>query len=254
MVDLRHNNASEDSIHMQCPRCGAPFTVKPSVSEGLCFNCGCRMELKVMRRDAAAVTHGYASYAALIDRAKQTLNAADYVTAAQLYANALEAAPDDYAARWGVLMSKTSYLSEVMRHLPRHEYESALVAAPPEEVQALTEAWAKYENLHRQYWEGQRRAAEEKRARRKERAVEEAARQKREQEAAHTSAEAARNEKEPRRHRPFVRYLLIGAGAVLAVLGLAACAVMGGGGRALFFIIALGAMGSANRRNNHRGD
>lgn len=243
-------------VKMQCPYCGAAFSAKTAQKEGLCFNCGRRMNLAGMRYDAGAKTQGYDSYENLLRLAQAALDAADYTSAKALYERAAEAAPDDYRALFGYLMASTNYLTEISGRLPVHEYRAALASASPDDAKALQTAWVKYEAQYNAYWDAKRRAAAEKRERRRQREEDERARRQEERRTGWQQKDAAagpdtadsKASKEQRRLHPIARYLLIGAGGVLAVLGLVACAAMGTGGSGLFFLIALGFFGSGRRR------
>lgn len=253
---MRADRTMPEIVKMRCPYCGASFSAKTSQKEGLCYNCGRRMHLAVMRHDAGAKIQGYDSYENLLRLAQSALDAADYTSARALFGKAADAAPDDYRALFGYLMAHTNYLTEITGRLPVHEYRAALAAASSDEAQALRAAWAKYEAQYNKYWDAQRKAAEEKRERKRRREEEErAAREKRQEEreaarqqTVHNAGSTEAGPKQERRLPPVVRYLLIGAGGVLAMLGLAACAAMGTGGGAFFFLIALGFFGSGRNR------
>lgn len=262
----KQNNTTE----MHCPHCGTMFLAGDDLTAGLCFNCGRRLDIRTMRRDQKVQSWGWSSYEELLAQAQRQLNAKDFAHARTDYEKAVEAAPDDYEACWGLLMSGTKLLSEVSGRLPTTEYQAARACATPEQARALDKVWEQYEKQYRAYWAAKEKAAQERREQKRRNEEEaqrrERERQERERVRASEQARTAQNgwrrgsaaaagtddKNGERRMHPVLRYLLIGAGAVVAMLALAACATIGSGGGLFFFLVSFGLLGSGNRNRRDR--
>lgn len=246
-------------VHMSCPYCGTTFLAAEGQKEGLCFNCGRRILLAVQVRDARAKDLGFGSYDKILETAKTRLQAQDYPAAKTYYEKAVLAAPDDYDACFGLLVSETHYFQEFSGRLPTREYRAALSCAEPAAARKLTEAWTKYEREYTEYYRARRRAAEEKRRedeklkREREKAAKETPRNAgffgQDAKRAGSANAGERRDGGGKRMPVWQRVLVVFGGCILLGLAVAACTAMGGGSAFLFFM-AIGLFGANRRRND----
>lgn len=235
--------------HMECPRCHAAFAVRAGQTESLCYNCGMRLNITAIGRDLAAEQLGWTrGYAELTREAQKLLSERKYSDAAAMFSKAAKAAPDDCDALFGLLTARTEHFTQFPEDLPRSLYHEAMACADPEQAAHLKATWTTYVDEHGRYWQAKREEEDVRRNREKERRRLE---QMKRDEADRQAREAARQaqERNPGTASRIGRYVSIVLGAVIIVLGIAACAATGGGGM-IFLLMGAGLLGGNGRNRN----